>query len=99
MDDETDVRALLTGVEAPPSRVDLDTVLIDGDRRIRRRWVVTIAGSTAVVLVALVGVPAAIATIGGPQSSRPFADSPSAGPSAAPDVASKGAPPSFNSTR
>ena len=94
MDDETDVRALLTGVEAPPSRVDLDTVLIDGDRRIRRRWVVTIAGSTAVVLIALVGVPAAIAAIGGPQSSRPFADSPSAGPSAAPDVASKGAPPS-----
>jgi hypothetical protein len=94
MDDETDVRALLTAVQAPPSRVDLDTVLIDGDRRIRRRWVLTIAGSTAVVLVALVGVPAAIATIRGPQPSRPFADSASAGLSDAPNLPSKGAPPS-----
>jgi hypothetical protein len=64
-DDDADVRAFLAGTDTPPSRVDLRTVVADGQRRVRRRWVVAVAGSSAVVLAGLVGVPAAIATVRG----------------------------------
>lgn len=71
MDDEPDVRAFLAGADTPPSRVDLSTVVADGQRRVRRRWAVAAAGTTAAVLAGLVAVPAAIATVRGAPASRP----------------------------
>ncbi len=68
MDDEPDVRAFLAGADTPPSRVDLTAVVADGQRRVRRRWAVAAAGTTAAVLAGLVGVPAAIATVRGAPS-------------------------------
>jgi len=63
MDDDADVRAFLNRADAPPSRVDLTIVIADGQRRVRRRWAVAAAGTTAAVLAGLVGVPAAIAAV------------------------------------
>jgi hypothetical protein len=87
MDDDADVRAFLSRADTPPSRVDLTTVIADGQQRVRRRWAVAVAGSTAAVLAGLVGVPAAIATVRGERSPDPAVVAgldPSASPSAAP---------------
>src|SRR5689334_843577 len=84
MDEDTDIRAFLASADPPPSRVDLTAVVADGDRRIRRRWYVAVAGTTAAVLAGLVAVPVALAAARGEPHRPSLVASPS--PSSSPAV-------------
>src|SRR5689334_21400592 len=84
MDEDTDIRAFLASADPPPSRVDLTAVVADGDRRIRRRWYVAVAGTTAAVLAGLVAVPVALAAARGEPHRPSLVASPS--PSSSPPV-------------
>jgi hypothetical protein len=86
MDEDADIRAFLASADTPPSRVDLTTVVADGDRQVRRRWYIAAAGTTTAVLAGLVAVPAALATVRGEPHHPPFAASPA--PSASPSPSS-----------
>jgi hypothetical protein len=105
MDDDADVRAFLNRADPPPSRVDLTTVIADGQRRVRRRWAVAAAGTTAAVLAGLVGVPAALAAMRDGPSNHPAAvadSSPSPVPVTSPSTSiidPPGPPPSPSPTR
>jgi hypothetical protein len=61
--DEHEARALLTAVPAPPSRVQVDTVLHEGRRRVRARRRAGATGGAVVALAVLLGVPAAIGAV------------------------------------
>lgn len=61
--DEHEARALLTAVEAPPSRVEVAGLLRAGRRRVRLRRGAGVAASAALALVVLLAVPAAISAV------------------------------------
>jgi hypothetical protein len=72
MDEHDEVRALLTAVTPPPSRVELSVVLHDGERRAQRRRLVTaVAIVTAVVTTVVAGTLAGGALRGRPGDIAP----------------------------
>ncbi|GAA5188408.1 hypothetical protein GCM10023322_39040 [Rugosimonospora acidiphila] len=83
------LRDLLSGVSAPPTRVDLNQVITVGRRSLRRRRSFGVAGVSALVVAAMLATPLVIRAADGPSGHRSVAAPIAAGaPRATQDAAS-----------